>query len=188
MRAKEKVACQLARDIWEVQNNYRTFRRVDPAAVKRSDISLGKDGDLFMMVWLKEAMELPFQFSSKHLISDFHAVEMLKDLRAMYYCSRKSLWKLLEQLGLDPWERVIKDYESRLPLAQIAKRHGLKTTTLSDGLKHRKVPIRSGRPSIQLDSSEVRKALQDCPSINELSRRLGVSWDKAKEQMKSCEG
>ncbi|MCL6285977.1 hypothetical protein M3P21_20895, partial [Ruegeria sp. 2012CJ41-6] len=115
MRAKEKVACQLARDMWEVQNNYRTFRRVDPAAVKRSDISLGEDGDLFLTVWLKEAMGLPFQFSSKHLVSDFLAVETLKDLRARYYCSRKSLWRLLDQLGLDPWERVIKDYESHKP-------------------------------------------------------------------------
>ncbi len=183
MRAKEKVACRLAHDMWEVQNNYRTFRKIDPAAVDRSVIRLVEDGDLFTTVWLKDTRGLPFQFSSKYLISDFHAVETLKDLRARYYCSRKSLWRLLDQLGLDPWERAIKDYESRIPLAQIAKRHGLKTTTLSDGLKHREVPIRSGRPPIQLDSTEVQKALQDCPSVNELSRRLRISWAKAKAIM-----
>ncbi|WP_108859867.1 hypothetical protein [Ruegeria sp. Alg231-54] len=137
---------------------------------------------------MKAKSGLSFQFSSKHLVEDFHAIEMLKDLRARYYSSRKSLWRLLDQLGLDPWERVIKYYKSRMSLAQVAKRHGLKSTTLSDGLKHREVPIRTGRPPIQFDRTEVQKALQDCPSVNELSRRLGASWDKAKKQMKSFEG
>ncbi|SLN56053.1 hypothetical protein [Ruegeria meonggei] len=171
-----------------VQNDYDTFRKIDPAAVTRCHIRLEKNGDLRATVWLKAKSGLPFQFSSRHLVADFHAVEMLKDLRARYYCSRKSLWRLLDQLGLDPWERAIKDYKSDIPLAQVAKRHGLKKTTLSNGLKHREVPIRIGRPPIQFDSIEVQKALQDCPSVKELSRRLGSSWDKAKEQWKSFEG
>ncbi|WP_299892982.1 hypothetical protein [uncultured Ruegeria sp.] len=170
-----------------VKNDYKTFRKIDPTAVTRCHIRLEKNGDFCATVWLKAKPGLPFQFSSKHLVADFRAIEMLKDLRARYYCSRKSLWRLLDQLGFDRWERVIKDYKSRMSLAQVAKRHGLKPTTLSNGLKQREVPIRSGRPPIQFDSSEVQKALQDCPSVNELRRRLGASWDKAKKQMKSFE-
>lgn len=169
------------------KNDYETFRDMDPTAVTRCHIRLEKNGDLCATVWLKAKPGMPFQFSSKHLVADFHAIEMLKDLRASYYCSRKSLWKLLDQLGLDPWERAIEDYKSHMPLAQVAKRHGLKPTTLSNGLKHREVPIRLGRPPIQFESAEVQEALQDCPSVNELSRRLGASWDKAKKEMSSFE-
>ncbi|WP_159974937.1 hypothetical protein [Roseobacter cerasinus] len=169
-------------DLEAKESGYDRFRRFAGDDVKTCKIWLTEDADLRVVIWLSDSSGgVLFQFASDHLISDFHATKSLKDLCEAYSSSRKSLWSLLGKLGLDPWARVARDYQSPMSLEQVASLHGLKPATLSKGLKERGIPIRSGRIPVQLNPRDVEHALRGAPSVNELRRRLGCAWSTAKE-------
>ncbi len=169
------------------RDDYEAFRTLDRTNRKKSGFVLTSGGDLCVHSWRKDCGGgYIFQFSAQFLVSDFHNTEALRDLCEAYHATRKTLWKVLERLGVDPWGRVIDDYQRPMSLEVVAERHGLKQTTLSKGLKQRGVPRHRGRLPRQFDPKEVKKALRDNPSVNELHRRLGCSWKTADKEMKQA--
>lgn len=159
---------------------YDAYVKLDRYDRKARHFFLTPDRDLFVCAGSKKTkIATYFQFSTDHLVADFNAAISLKDLTDAYFATLKPLWKILEDIGLNPWERVINDYLEPNSLEEVAKRHGMKPTTLSKELKAREVPLHFGRLPRTFDPSELKLALRDNPSVNELRQRLRCSWKTA---------
>lgn len=122
-----------------------------------------------------------YPVSVHRILYDFEKADELASLRAKYNLTSNGLFKLLKRVGADPWEKIIADYEACGNLNAVARRQGLKPTTISKGLKKKGVEIRKGRNPIQVDRQIVEQMLKEGLSINEIAKKLGVSWAQAKK-------
>lgn len=114
-------------------------------------------------------------------ISDaFNSDTGLKEIAMRYGLSSKRCWLLLEELGLDPWSKIISAYLKRKNLVEVAKKHGIRPDKLSEKLKTLGITPPRGRPKKELPQKEIQKGLNESTSINGLAKNLGVSRTKAR--------
>lgn len=189
MRARKGKCMTDRNDPETTEDVFEHLLQLRSKLVRRCSLQVDADGTFSLGAWLTETSGRRFIIPFECMVADFNKIHSLRELRDRYFVSRKALWRALEHLKLDPWERVIADYKASKSLEEVAATHGMKTTTISRGLKDRGIPRRQGRIPIELDANEVDIALRDEPSINELCRRLEIkSWTKANDIKKKARG
>ncbi|MCB2052042.1 MAG: hypothetical protein KDE63_11510 [Novosphingobium sp.] len=114
------------------------------------------------------------------LIARYELVHSINSFSFGLGITRNEGIKLLKELGIDIYEEVAREWEDRVPIRELSRRHGVGRDAISSWIKRagRSVPIGNSRK--RYDEDLIIETFRQTGSYNKAAAAADVAWRTAK--------